>query len=126
MVYACPLVRVPVDVHHTRTLPMLLRCQPAWYHMINVMLCKHQVHSSTAPTHLVIIAGMLLRSTILVNSRTAEYVGYLAKGQLPPARISLTRFEEDMVLEGAYACMASCDTLLPSMAAAVTHGGCLE
>lgn len=58
------------------------------------------MRSSTAPTHLVIIAGMLLRSTLLVNSRTAEYVGYLAKGQLPPARISLTRFEEEMVLEG--------------------------
>ena len=51
--------------------------------------------------HLSVIAGAVLRTLGHVAVRSAEYLGYLQKGQLPPARISLTAFTEEVVLDGA-------------------------
>ena len=36
-----------------------------------------------------------------INSRSAEYLSYLQKGQLPPARISLVALVEEFVVDGA-------------------------
>ncbi len=47
------------------------------------------------------IAGAVLRSLNAVASRAADFLGYLAKGQLPPMHISLTAFQESFVLDGA-------------------------
>lgn len=43
----------------------------------------------------------MLRSLNAVASRAADFLGYLAKGQLPPMHISLTAFQESFVLDGA-------------------------
>ena len=51
--------------------------------------------------YLAVISGALLRTLDFVAARSAEYLGYLEKGQLPPARLTLTAFEEAFVLEGA-------------------------
>lgn len=48
-----------------------------------------------------VIAGAVLRTMHVVASGIAEYLGYLEKGQLPPARLSLTSFQHMLVLEGA-------------------------
>ena len=53
--------------------------------------------------YLAVISGALLRTLDFVAARSAEYLGYLEKGQLPPARLTLTAFEEAFVLEGASA-----------------------
>ncbi|CAK0731625.1 hypothetical protein CVIRNUC_000020 [Coccomyxa viridis] len=50
--------------------------------------------------YLAVISGALLRTLDFVAARSAEYLGYLEKGQLPPARLTLTAFEEAFVLEG--------------------------
>ena len=43
-----------------------------------------------------------------VNLRSADYLGFLEKGQLPPARLTLTSFEQQLVLEGLHSAPASC------------------
>ena len=48
-----------------------------------------------------VVAGVVLRTLGHVSVRSAEYLGYLGKGQLPPSRISITSFREEVVLEGA-------------------------
>ena len=50
--------------------------------------------------YLAVISGALLRTLDFVAARSAEYLGYLEKGQLPPARLTLTAFEEAFVLDG--------------------------
>ncbi len=45
------------------------------------------------------VAGAVHSATTQVNARTAEYLGFLTKGQIPPASISLTAFEDTFVLE---------------------------
>ena len=50
---------------------------------------------------LAVIAGAGLRTLGHVSVRSAEYLSFLQKGQLPPARISLTSFTEEIVIEGA-------------------------
>ena len=50
--------------------------------------------------YLAVIAGAVLRSLNAVASRAADFLGYLAKGQLPPMHISLTAFQEFFVLDG--------------------------
>ena len=52
------------------------------------------------PWYLGVIAGAVLRTLEVVASGCAEYLGYLEKGQLPPARLSLISFQHTMVLEG--------------------------
>ena len=63
-----------------------------------------QVRSERPPWHLSVICGTVLRALGRVSSRSAEYLSYLEKGQLPPARISLTSLREEFVVDGACAC----------------------
>ena len=60
-----------------------------------------QVRAEKPKWYLSVIAGAVLRTLGHVAVRSAEYLGYLQKGQLPPARISLTAFTEEVVLDGA-------------------------
>lgn len=60
-----------------------------------------QVRSERPPWHLSVICGTVLRALGRVSSRSAEYLSYLEKGQLPPARISLTTLREEFVVDGA-------------------------
>ena len=59
-----------------------------------------QVRAEKPAWYLAVISGALLRTLDFVSTRSAEYLGYLEKGQLPPARLTLTAFEEAFVLEG--------------------------
>ena len=61
------------------------------------------------------ISGALLRTLDFVSARSAEYMGYLEKGQLPPARLTLTSFEESFVLEGALPALARVRVCGPSV-----------
>lgn len=58
--------------------------------------------------YLAVISGALLRTLDFVAARSAEYLSDLEKGQLPPARLTLTAFEETFVLEGASASRTVC------------------
>ena len=60
-----------------------------------------QVRAEKPAWYQAIIGGALLRTLDFVAARSAEYLGYLEKGQLPPARLTLTAFEEAFVLDGA-------------------------
>ena len=60
-----------------------------------------QVRAEKPAWYLAVISGALLRTLDFVAARSAEYLGYLEKGQLPPARLTLTAFEEAFVLDGA-------------------------
>lgn len=60
-----------------------------------------QVRAEKPAWYLAVISGALLRTLDFVSARSAEYLGYLEKGQLPPARLTLTAFEEAFVLEGS-------------------------
>jgi acetyl-CoA carboxylase/biotin carboxylase 1 len=64
------------------------------------MLAVRQVRAEKPKWYLSVIAGAVLRTLGHVAVRSAEYLGYLQKGQLPPARISLTSFTEEVVLDG--------------------------
>lgn len=59
-----------------------------------------QVRSERPPWHLSVICGAALRALGHISSRSAEYLSYLEKGQLPPARISLTTLTEEFVVDG--------------------------
>ena len=48
-----------------------------------------------------------------VNLRSADYLGFLEKGQLPPARLTLTSFQHQLVLEGQ-SCNITAGTVCPS------------
>eukprot|EP00884_Botryococcus_braunii_P014175 jgi/Botrbrau1/22759/Bobra.0132s0090.2 len=50
--------------------------------------------------YLAVISGALLQAQNYVESLSTEYLGYLEKGQLPPARLTLTSFEGSLVLDG--------------------------
>ena len=60
-----------------------------------------QVKAEKPRWDLAVIAGAVLRTLGHVSVRSAEYLAFLQKGQLPPARISLTSFTEEIVIEGA-------------------------
>lgn len=60
-----------------------------------------QVKAEKPKWYLAVIAGGVLRTMGHVSSRAADFLGYLTKGQLPPTHISLTRFQEALVLDGA-------------------------
>ena len=64
--------------------------------------------------YLAVISGALLRTLDFVAARSAEYLSDLEKGQLPPARLTLTAFEETFVLEGA-ATKLGCPRLAPQL-----------
>jgi len=58
------------------------------------------VRSEKPAWYLAVIAGALLRALDAAAARSAEYLGYLEKGQLPPARLTLTSFDTQFVLDG--------------------------
>jgi acetyl-CoA carboxylase/biotin carboxylase 1 len=86
--YVCDLIQSPDFVgnaHHTGWLDARIAAQitagrPAW--------------------HLSVVCGAVLRALEHTNGRLAEYLGYLQKGQLPPARISLVSIDEEFVVDG--------------------------
>lgn len=59
-----------------------------------------QVKAEKPVWYLGVIAGAVLRTMDVVASGSAEYLGYLEKGQLPPAKVTLTSFQHTLVLEG--------------------------
>ncbi|KAL4426359.1 hypothetical protein ABPG77_004653 [Micractinium sp. CCAP 211/92] len=59
-----------------------------------------QVRSERPPWHLSVVCGTVLRALGRIASRSAEYLSYLEKGQLPPARISLVTLHEEFVVDG--------------------------
>ena len=59
-----------------------------------------QVKAERPVWYLSVICGALLRVIQQVNLRSADYLGFLEKGQLPPARLTLTSFQHQLVLEG--------------------------
>ncbi|GFR43976.1 hypothetical protein Agub_g5120, partial [Astrephomene gubernaculifera] len=59
-----------------------------------------RVKPGRPPWHISVIAGAVVKSAAAVAAASSEYLGYLAKGQLPPPGISLTRMEHSMVIEG--------------------------
>ena len=67
-------------------------------------LAARQVKAEKPAWYLAVISGALLRTLDFVAARSAEYLSDLEKGQLPPARLTLTAFEETFVLEGAQPC----------------------
>ena len=62
---------------------------------------RRQVRAEKPAWHLAVAAGAVLRTLGHVSSRVADYLAFLTKGQLPPTRISLTSFQEALVLDGA-------------------------
>ncbi len=48
------------------------------------------------------ICGTIVRALHRIATRSAEYLGYLEKGQLPPARISLVTIVEEFVVDGEW------------------------
>ena len=86
--YVCDLIRAPEfvsDTHHTGWLDARIAAQ---------------ITSGRPPWHLSVVCGAVLRALEHTNSRLAEYLGYLQKGQLPPARISLVTITEEFVVDG--------------------------
>ena len=59
-----------------------------------------QVKAERPQWYLAVVCGALLRVVEEASRRAAEYMGFLEKGQLPPARLTLTSFTEDLCLEG--------------------------
>lgn len=87
--YVCDLIRAPEfvgDAHHTGWLDARIAAQ---------------ITSGRPPWHLSVVCGAVLRAWMHTNSRLAEYLGYLEKGQLPPARISLVTINEEFVVDGS-------------------------
>ena len=66
---------------------------------LDARIASH-VRAEKPAWYLAVIAGALLRCLDAVASRSAEYLGYLEKGQLPPARLTLTAFDTEFVVEG--------------------------
>lgn len=64
--------------------------------------CLMQVKAEKPAWYLGVVAGAVLKTMDVVASGSAEYLGYLEKGQLPPARLSLTSFQHILVLEGLF------------------------
>jgi hypothetical protein len=58
------------------------------------------VRSGRPPWHVSVVAGAVVKSLQHIASEAAEYCGFLAKGQLPPASVSLVAFEHELVMEG--------------------------
>ena len=67
-----------------------------------------QVKAERPVWYLSVICGALLRVIEQVNLRSADYLGFLEKGQLPPARLTLTSFQQQLVLEGTSCCSLVC------------------
>ena len=61
-----------------------------------------QVKAEKPVWYLGVIAGAVLRTLDFISAGAAEFVGYLEKGQLPPAKLTLTTANQSFVLEGMY------------------------
>lgn len=86
--YVCELIQTSdfvENLHHTGWLDSRIAAQ---------------ITSGRPPWHLSVVCGAVLRSMEHANARMAEYLGYLEKGQLPPARISLVTTTEEFVVDG--------------------------
>lgn len=86
--YVCELLQTEEfrgDYHHTGWLDARIAAQ---------------ITAGRPPWHLSVVCGAILRALEHTNGRLAEYLGYLEKGQLPPARISLVSTTEEFVLDG--------------------------
>eukprot|EP01026_Neomeris_dumetosa_P002232 TRINITY_DN105946_c0_g2_i2.p4 TRINITY_DN105946_c0_g2~~TRINITY_DN105946_c0_g2_i2.p4 ORF type:complete len:109 (-),score=17.50 TRINITY_DN105946_c0_g2_i2:18-344(-) len=59
-----------------------------------------RIKSEKPAWHLAVVIGSVLGAMRKVNERAAEYLGYLQKGAIPPASVSLVSFTEEFVLEG--------------------------
>lgn len=59
-----------------------------------------QVKAEKPVWYLGVIAGAVLRTLDFIAAGAAEFVGYLEKGQLPPAKLTLTTAQQSFVLEG--------------------------
>lgn len=59
-----------------------------------------QVKAEKPAWYLGVISGALIRCQDYVSSLSTEYLGYLEKGQLPPARLTLTAFQDSLILDG--------------------------
>ncbi len=51
-----------------------------------------------APWHIAVIAGAAVRAHQAVSAQSIEYLGFLSKGQLPPASVSLISFKESLII----------------------------
>jgi hypothetical protein len=58
------------------------------------------VRSERPPWHLAVVAGAVVKSLQHIATEAADYCGFLAKGQLPPASVSLVHFDHELVMEG--------------------------
>lgn len=45
-------------------------------------------------------AGAVVKAYEYVAAEAADYLSFLSKGQLPPANISLVRYEDDCIIDG--------------------------
>eukprot|EP00803_Ostreobium_quekettii_P003946 evm.model.scf_1945.1 EVM.evm.TU.scf_1945.1 scf_1945:1899-19188(+) len=59
-----------------------------------------QIGNERAPWHISLVAGVVLKAMAVFSSRSADYKELLEKGQIPPSSLSLTHFEQDLVLDG--------------------------
>lgn len=86
--YVCDLIQTEdfvQDKHHT-----------GW---LDNRIAK-QITTGTPPWHLSVVCGAAVRASEHFNRRVVEYLGYLEKGQLPPARISMVSSIESFVVDG--------------------------
>eukprot|EP00850_Spirogloea_muscicola_P021958 SM000269S09913 [mRNA] locus=s269:25943:40084:- [translate_table: standard] len=60
-----------------------------------------RVRVERPPWHISVLAGALYRATRLTAARTAEYIDYLEKGQIPPKDISLVKFRIVLSIDGS-------------------------
>eukprot|EP00850_Spirogloea_muscicola_P017414 SM000149S01349 [mRNA] locus=s149:208717:222851:+ [translate_table: standard] len=60
-----------------------------------------RVRVERPPWHISVLAGALYRATRLTAARTAEYIDYLEKGQIPPKDISLVNFRVVLSIDGS-------------------------
>ena len=91
-------------------------CTSPWTTYRSCTLAAWQVRAEKPKWYLAVIAGAVLRTLGHVAVRSAEYLGYLQKGQLPPARISLTSFTEEVVLDGVFSDRLGSQSLLSRFA----------
>jgi len=87
--YATEMVQDPDFVQN--------RISTGW---LDARIAAH-VRAEKPAWYLAVIAGGLLRCLDTVAAVSAEYLGYLEKGQLPPARLTLTSVPAQFVVDGA-------------------------
>ena len=71
-----------------------------WDRGLTLLAASVQVKAEKPVWYLGVIAGAVLRTLDVIAAGAAEFVGYLEKGQLPPAKLTLTSCMQTFVLEG--------------------------